>query len=422
MLPTELLLPIFAYADAKTTCTLSRTCRTWHSIFQTNDAAIYLPKLRRVSFEAAIPPLLPGETYKDIYKIHHAWEDNGRRLKRNARSAKRVNALQPKAGRSYRIAPNGTGYVVVNAESAGDVVAYTFAESLRFEPPTTSLAHTFVLGATTAESAIPRLLYRARGDRTSVKVFPSIRSNLLVTVTDTGRALFWDAGSKRKQHQITIGQSILSGQLCGDVFVALQGDGRAKGWKLRKGQYQVTENAWEAVHRVPVGTCGERLAVSESVVAWVEDAGVIVRRAADGATVGKPFSVRRRLSTGVVTIPDEVALTRTHLIAHTYVDMGIHVYSLSNLELVHCFQYGILGSFDRLHPVSGHQLRVSDCGSAAWAVMMHPYHRVTDWVQKVPKDQPSEVPAIWIWYRGSHRDGEGGDGEDEECVWMRVYG
>ncbi|KAJ3280713.1 hypothetical protein HK104_000458 [Borealophlyctis nickersoniae] len=77
MLPTELLLPIFAYADAKTTCTLSQTCRKWHSIIQTNDAAIYLPKLRRVS-EETIPHLAPGETYKDIYKIRYVRGKNGR--------------------------------------------------------------------------------------------------------------------------------------------------------------------------------------------------------------------------------------------------------------------------------------------------------------------------------------------------------
>ncbi|KAJ3275690.1 hypothetical protein HK104_003852, partial [Borealophlyctis nickersoniae] len=327
MLPTELLLPIFANADAKTTCTLSRTCRTWHSIIETHDAAIYLPKLRRVSFESESPPLLPGETYNDVYKIHHAWENNGRRLKREDRSAKRVDAVPPKAGGSYLIAPSSPGFVALHAESAGDVVAYTLATPLR----PTSIAHTFVLGATT-ESAIPRLLHRARGDGASVKVLPSIRSDLLVTVTDTGTALFWDAVSKRKRHQIIIGQSILSGQLCGDVFVAIQIDGRAKGWKLRKGQYQLTENAWEAVYRAPVDIRGGKLAVNESVVAWIEDAGVIVRRAADGTTVGKPFWVRS-VSTGVRIIPDEVALTRTHLIAHTYRNWRIYVYALSNLEL-----------------------------------------------------------------------------------------
>ncbi|KAJ3280243.1 hypothetical protein HK104_000808 [Borealophlyctis nickersoniae] len=446
MLPTELLLPIFAYADVKTTSTLSRTCRTWHSIIRTHDAAIYLPKLRRVSFEAAIPPLLPGETYKGIYKIHHAWENNGRRLKREARSAERVDAIPPKAGRSYLMAPNSTVLLILNAESAGDVVAYTL-EKL---PRPTSVVYTFVLGATTEREsgAIPQLLYRARGDGTSVEVLPSIRSDLLVTVTNTGIALFWDAASKRKRHQIIIGQSIVSGKLCGDVFVAIQRDGRAKGWKMNKGQYQITEPAWEVVcGRARKAICDGRLAVSESVVAWIEDAGVIVRRAADGALVGKPFLVAvknfpsHRRSFCQRVIPDEVALTRTHLIAHSHVDRRFHVYALSNLKLVYRFQLPVLpnpGSFaGGLH--LDYPFRISDSGSAMWAtaepqllpMFPSPHHfvlldmpngRVVDWVQKVPKTPRWEGPAFWVWYRANHGDGEGGDVEDEECVWMRVYG
>ncbi|KAJ3287119.1 hypothetical protein HK104_008744 [Borealophlyctis nickersoniae] len=434
MFPTELLLPIFAYADAKTTCSLSQTCRNWNDIIETNHAAIYLPKLRRVSFEAAIPPLLPGETYKDVYKIHHAWENNGRRLQRQLRSAERVDAVPPKAGgRSYLTAPTGVGCdVVMHAESAGDVVAYTLAPRRR---PTdigqdtfvTCMVHTFVLGAAT-ESAIPHSLYHAPGARTTVKVVPSVRSDLLVTVIDIdGTALFWDAVSKQKRHQITIGQHqlIFSAQLCGDVFVAIQGDRRAKAWKLIKGQYQPTETAWEAVYRGGLFGLYVRLAVSETVVAWIEPAEIIVRRAKDGVPVGKPIPIT----------PDHIALTRTHLIGLAFDTMDIYVHSLSKLERVH--QFHIENPY-RLLPIPDPQLHVSDSGSAVWVVMMHPSHRfpsphhlvlvdmpngrVTDWVQRVPEDQESEEPFLWVWSRGDHQDGEGGDREDEECVWMRVYG
>ncbi|KAJ3259905.1 hypothetical protein HK104_006901, partial [Borealophlyctis nickersoniae] len=231
-------------------------------------------------------------------------------------------------------------------------------------------------------------------------------------------------------------------------------DGRAKAWNLRKGQYQVTETAWEAVHRVSENMSAEKLAVSESVVAWIDDAGVVVRRAADGATVGKPFSVRTH-SKCDGSIPHEVALTRTHLIAHTHLDMGIYVYSLSNLELVHHFQYGNpdiglfqygnpdIGLFQygnpdigyRLIPACDHHLRVSDSGSAIWGGMQLYAHvspsphyfllvdmpncRIAEWGQELLEDS-SPGPAIWVWYRKKHRDGEGGDREDEECVWMSV--
>ncbi|KAI8823025.1 uncharacterized protein EV422DRAFT_388803 [Fimicolochytrium jonesii] len=73
ILPLDVMLQIFYHMCPQAVLRSERVCRSWRQIVADNDEHLWKAKLKSISADGLLPTRLPGEKWKELYKLSHTW-------------------------------------------------------------------------------------------------------------------------------------------------------------------------------------------------------------------------------------------------------------------------------------------------------------------------------------------------------------